>query len=283
MWGPIIAAGINTAGSLLGGLLGGGGSAEGGGAKKAKHHQLDYDRRRIKAIVDGANDAGIHPLAALGAASGGGGFAAPVNSGSSGFGLGDAISGGMASLSDAFANAYESDQDRMERDQERKELQRERALDNLRSKEITPEIKLQRENMQLQNDLLRADIARSRTALANARSVSQGGAPVSGTYNLPFGMSVTPVPGRASAQDIEDIYGDIGEEVYGGASLIEDIATGRMTVGRSGNPLTNLYHDMGGSKKPWFDLKDWYARGAPPPAWLRQWGIDNLGKDFWAQ
>lgn len=226
MWGPIIAAGISTAGSLLGGLLGGGGSAEGGGAKKAKHHQLDYDRRRIKAIVDGANDAGIHPLAALGAASGGGGFAAPVNPGGSNWGIGDAIGAGA----NAFAELYESDQDRLERAEDRKHEEmvrrQQNAIDNLRSKEITPERKLQLENMRLQNELLSTDIATSRTKLASMRNDVLGAA---GPATVLHGASgdFFPTPGRTDVSgELPKHYGDDAADFEGWANLFDDLRKG---------------------------------------------------------
>lgn len=227
MWGPIIGAGINVAGSLLGGLLGGGNNAEGGGSKKAKHHQLDYDRRRIKAIVDGANDAGIHPLAALGASSGGGGFAAPVNPGGSGWGIGDAIGAGAQ----AFAELYESDQDRLERAEDRKHAEfvrnRQNAIENLRSKEITPERKLQLENLRLQNELLSTDIATSRTKLASMRNDVLGGA---GPSTVLVGSSGTfaPDPSRSDLDGIARVYGDEMVDLEGASNYFDDLRHGRV-------------------------------------------------------
>lgn len=210
--------GLGSILSGVGGLLGAGAGIanmftgeKGQSTKKAKHHQLDYDRRRIKAIVDGANDAGIHPLAALGAA-GSGGFAAPVTSGG-GYGLGDAIGAGADALS-AFGQLYQSDQDRLEeaaaRKDEMAQRQREFAISNLRSKEITPETRLNREYMQLQNEALRQDIlfkATSRSKLAATRAGSSGG-PRSFTIG-PDNFSLS--PGSSSAQDAQDVGGELFE------------------------------------------------------------------------
>lgn len=238
MWGSIIAGGLNLAGGLLGsGLFGGGSSPEGGGAKKAKHHALDYDRRRIKAIVDGAKDAGIHPLAAIGASGGGGSFAAPVNSGSSGWGAGDVVGRALQ----GFSELYQSDQDRMEEREryqsEVRERQRERALENLRSKEITPEIRLQRENMQLQNELLRADIATSRSKLFGARHAAVGataGTPSvisPDTGNLVVAPALMPDLVRSptvDAQKASDLYGDVIGELYGIGNYAHDFYKSRL-------------------------------------------------------
>lgn len=207
----------------IAGLFGAGGSsAEGGGAKKAKHHQLDYDRRRVLAVVNGAKDAGIHPLAALGATSGGGGFAAPVNPGSSGFGVGDAIGQGL----DTFSELYQSDQDRLERAEDRayneSMRRRQNAIDTLRSKEVTPEVRLARENAALQNDLLRMDIATSRTRLAALRAAALGGTGPGGhTFTAPGGEVFNTAP-TTDSQDIENRYGDVAQEVWGIGNIVRD-------------------------------------------------------------
>lgn len=226
MWGSILGGLASGFGSALGGLLGGGSNAEGGGSKKAKHHQLDYDRRRIKALVDGAGDAGIHPLAVLGAASGSGGFAAPVNSGS-GWGVGDAIGAGLSSAADTFASLYESDQDRLEREQVRRDTfaqeRRERAIETLRSKEMTPERKLALKNAELQNELLTLDVAQSRSKLAAARAAAIGGTVGGsgvGSVVTPFGATLE-LPRSTDAGTMQNEFGEVVGDTYGWLRWLE--------------------------------------------------------------
>lgn len=224
-WGTAIGA---VAGGLLGGLTGGG-KKSGMSAKKAKHHQLDYDRRRIAAIVEGAKDAGIHPLAAIGASSGAGGFAAPVGGGSN-FGLGDAIGAGLRDLGGAFSSLYEGDQDRLEREEDRayNESMRRRqdAIENLRRKEVTPETRLTRENMQLQNDLLRMDIATSRTRLANMRAAAIGGVP--DTVITPFQNKIE-LPFSTDAATMQNEFGEAVGDTYGWLRWLESQLTNPRT------------------------------------------------------
>lgn len=268
MWGQIIGGVLSGLGSAAGaGLFGGGSNAEGGGAKKAKHHQLDYDRRRIKAIVDGANDAGIHPLAAIGAASGGGGFAAPVNAGGSNWGIGDAIGAGA----NAFAELYESDQDRLERAEDRaynESMERRRnAIETLRSKELTPERKLQLENLRLQNELLSTDIATSRTKLASMRNDVLGAAGPASVLSSSAG-TLAPPGGRSDVSaEYPKHWGDDAADVEGWANAFDDLRSGRY----KGKPFPYLgeaevlWQNWLKSKGLWGILRGSQGRYVQPP------------------
>lgn len=249
-WGPIIGAGISTAGSLLGGLLGGGGSPEGGGAKKAKHHQLDYDRRRIKAIVDGAKDAGIHPLAALGV-SGGGGFASPVGNG--GNWLGDAIGSGVGALGDAFASAYESDQDRIERAQERSdrkdEIERQRmdqiAADTIAAGERDEERELRKAEIRRLDSETMLNAARSRSELASMRAAAMGAVTTAPSLppsvKLPYSGTWRLAPGTSPANDVANVMGEGHENLAWVEQLIYNLlhdpdGTSILSLGHQGRP-----------------------------------------------
>lgn len=219
MWGSIISGGLNLLGGLAGsGLFGGGSSAEGGGAKKAKHHALDYDRRRIKAIVDGAGDAGIHPLVALGA-QGGGSFAAPVVDGA---GFGDAVSRGLGVLGDTISDYYEQDQDRQDR-----EYQRSLDDDARFDKIIQDQLQSKRDDQAFRESEARIAEHMANAKAANARAAAVGAAPTTtrligpGTaVSLSDGSQWPKRPGAISAQDAEDYGGEIAEFVQGGDNML---------------------------------------------------------------
>lgn len=231
--GPIFSGGLSFLGGL-GGLLGGGHEPEGGGAKKAKHHQLDYDRRRISALVNGAKDAGIHPLAVLGAASGSGGFAAPVSSGSN-WGVGDTIGAGLSAAADTFSTLYESDQDRLEREEDRKQRERENAYqrhrDTLQDKQYYDARKADAETRRLQNEGLELDNAISRTRLNQMRAAAIGassGGNSPDSVVTPFGAKLE-LPRSSSAQTMEDEFSDEVGSVYGFLRWLETQLTNPRT------------------------------------------------------
>lgn len=187
----------------------------------------DYDYQ-VRAVVDSAKKYGFHPLALLGAGlPSSGGFAQPVSSyGPSNAALaGDAIGDAL----NAFGDLYDQNE-QLEKDEADRE--RERALAILRSKEITPEMKLQRENMGLQNDLLRMDILRSREEIRAARAASVGavtGSPSVVDPNsgqLVVGPNLIPNLRRGatvSGQEAADMYGDLIGEAYGVGNYLDDV------------------------------------------------------------
>lgn len=215
-WGSIL-GGIGSilgAGAGIAGMFGGGDLGEGRGAKKAKHHQLDYDRRRIAALVNGAKDAGIHPLAVLGAASGSGGFAAPVSSGS-GFNVGDAIGLGGNALRD-IASLYESDQDRIERAQDRTDrndqIERARmdkiAEDTIASGQRDMQNKVHQAEIDRLNSETMLNNAQSRSIIAGMRNKAIGGAPPVRSFDTGLFGKFDLRPGSSTASEAQDLGGE---------------------------------------------------------------------------
>lgn len=199
-WGSLISAG----GSILGGLLGGGGNqAEGGGAKKAKHHQLDYDRRRIKALVDGAGDAGIHPLVALGA-SGSGGFAAPIPvSGSGGDNWASAVAQGIGAFGDLYQQDADMEQARRDRADDYKFQQILR--DNTPSGPSEHEIRLAEAQIKMFEAQAAESAARAAAVGAKAPMTLMNGGPRSfNVGGIPFELR----PGTSTASEAQDIGGE---------------------------------------------------------------------------
>lgn len=226
MWGSIIGAGIQTAGGLIGSLLGG--SKDNYHPEVARNDAYKNYIKSIQAIKDAAAKHGFHPLALLGSQPGSS-FAAPVPSQDASWGVGDAVGGGISAFGDAYAEDQLREGEKEERMYEESMRRRQDAIDNLRRKEVTPEVKLQRENMRLQNDLLRMDIAQSRTKLAAARAAAIGGTG-GDVLTGPGSVTFSPVPGRSSAQDAEDQYGEAGDLIFGAGGLVEDLTSGRVSV-----------------------------------------------------
>lgn len=205
---------ILGAGAGIAGMFGGGNLGEGRGAKKAKHHQLDYDRRRIAALVNGAKDAGIHPLAVLGAASGSGGFASPVSSGS-GFNVGDAIGLGGNALRD-IASLYESDQDRIERAQDRTDrldqVERARmdkiAEDTIASGQRDMQNKVHQAEIDRLNSETMLNQAQSRSIIAGMRNKGVGATPPVRKFNTGIFGDFELRPGASPASDTQDVGGE---------------------------------------------------------------------------
>lgn len=251
MWQVFAGQALQSAGNIVGGLLQG---------KQDNYHPEVWRNdayknymKQIQGVTDAAKKYGFHPLALLGSGMQGGGFATPVNSGNQ-FGVGDAVGEALRGFGSSMENLYASDMDRMQRDEERGYYERDRALDILRSKEITPEVRLQRENMQLQNELLRSDIATSRTRLAEARAGAIGGSS-SRVLVGPGGLTMAPV--GSPSQHWEDEYGELGDLVGGGGRMIDDLTSGRIVS----EPLPGLgyleraWHDWLKSKGLWGILR----------------------------
>jgi len=230
----------------IAGLFGGGSSAEGGGAKKAKAHALDYDRRRIKAIVDGAGDAGIHPLVALGA-QGSGSFAAPVVAGA---GFGDAVSRGLGVLGEAvrgYGDYYEQDQDRRERAEDRA-YQRAQDDDAKFQRILDDQRRIKQEDQALKESEARIAEHMANARAANARAVAVGAVGPVNSLAVPgqkyprlvdaFGSNWDAAP-SSDAESFENRYGDIVSELFGISNLFADWwrSAPRVRVGRPpGNP-----------------------------------------------
>lgn len=67
-WAPIASAGLGALGNIAGGLLGGGGKGKQGDAERFAEKQLHTQMQKaVQWRVQDAREAGVHPLAALGA------------------------------------------------------------------------------------------------------------------------------------------------------------------------------------------------------------------------
>lgn len=161
---------------------------------------------QIASTVKGAREAGIHPLAALGAQPGyttvSGGPSNPV---------GSAVGEGMKSLGQSMAQELPAAQ-----------------VANLAA---------DTDARKAQAELYRAQ---SRTMIANAQRAAIGGPKLNADTPKPitsFGITGTRDPKKfSSAQDVSDEYGDIVESLHGAASLGSTVLD---KVAGPGKPLSD--------------------------------------------
>lgn len=194
---------FDAIGSVVGGLI----NAQ--SAKNINKKQLAYadalNKNRIQWTVEDAKKAGIHPLAALGASSVGG-FASPSFVAPQ---WGDAVASGFSALEDAFDGSRGS----------REASGPPKKLGPTQGEVLAESLGLER--AQLQNELLRTEIAsmRSRTAISNMRAAATGG-PV---IRSPFGA--IDVDTKVDPADTyEQRYGEISDWIFGPAVLASDLA-----------------------------------------------------------
>lgn len=200
MVAPLIAgAAISAAGSLAGGLMGM------FGAKSAAKKQAKMAKSAIQMRVKDANKAGIHPLYALGANVS---TPAPINVGAP---LGEALSDMGQNVGRAMAAT---------------------ASNETRSGAIA---KLTIENMGLQNDLLRSQIAKLNSAQLGPGmpGTSVPVIPETPSSGRPFlslgGSRIATDPSTSSMRDWEDRYGEEGLAAWlmplivGGADVKENV------------------------------------------------------------
>lgn len=214
-WGALIGAG----GDLLSGFLGGQ-----FGKKEDNYHPEVWRNdmyknklQEVRAIKDAARIHGFHPLALMGM-SGGGGFAQPVSDSFRGGGWGDVA----GSLGSRVGQAYDDYQSAKADEAALDDAKFQRILDDQANAKIAA----------LNEELLRAQIeeTRSRTAANNLQMLERSAAPVSRTLVGPGGSIFTPEPGRSTAQEMEDQYGEMGDLVGGTAGMAEDLIEGRVVV-----------------------------------------------------
>lgn len=198
-WGALIGA----AGNIAGGLLGGKDNSAKKAAKAAWKNQEKTWLRGPQLMVEGAQRAGLHPLAVLGA-----NWSAPgaaVVSGQSTWG--DAVGSGL----EAAGNAYDQYQARKEAEAEAKQREhldmlllssreaRESRLADAQVKALEAEAFRNRTEGFMRS-------AQTRTEIANGRSAAIGGAgpvvklPLSGEWEL--------APGSSTAQEAQDVLGE---------------------------------------------------------------------------
>lgn len=181
-------------------------------------------------IVEGAKAAGIHPLVAFGS-NFTSSIGAPVYDS---FGTGSNIGAGLDGLAagaSALGGYYQGEEDRARAEQRSDERDMLQSLADEKNQLFTSK----------QIELLDAQIqeSRSRSLLDAARAGAIGGVGGPGkTLVGPGGVTFNPVPGRTSAQDAEDQYGEGGDLLFGTGGLIEDLSSGRIHV--PANPVGNL-------------------------------------------
>lgn len=180
MIGSIISAGS----SLLGGLFG---ASE---ASKNRKLQKKFAKNSIQWRVEDAKKAGIHPLAALGAA---GTSYTPVNSG-----FGDAVAQAGANIGEEVRRSGSRSQ--------------KTAIDAINRRMIESNIEVN----QAQRDLYRAQAL---NVTAEARNKAVGA--VGGKNTLPV-FDGTPTPYQAntsSADELENQHGELGDLLAGIATI----------------------------------------------------------------
>lgn len=192
-----ISAAISAGGSLLGSILGG------RSTDKANKMQMALAKHGITYRVRDAQDAGIHPLYAIGAPSISSSFQASDYS-------------GVARAAEHVASSRSS-------------------LDNEIKKAQLEQIKAQ--TRKINSDAVATSVIASKN-MADANRVRGIGSPRSVTlagheaasadervHNvvMPFGKKVIPVRGRTSVNTLEDYYGDLVSLPAGVASAVEDL------------------------------------------------------------
>lgn len=228
-WG----AAISAAGSVLGGLLGGGGDSAKDAARANYNYQTRYDLNRPEILVKGAQRAGIHPLIVMGANPAMGTWAQPVAGQPS---LGDAIGSGLQAAA-AGVSEYQANKAQEKRDAENAQLEH---FNMLRQASLDADNRaLTKAQINAYNAQAMADVARSRTILANSRSRVVGGSGVTNPMTLPDGSGWKPGP-SATAQTMQDQYGDIVENGYGLWRLLMDSMSNAETFRGLPNSLSDF-------------------------------------------
>lgn len=243
-WGAFAGQGISALGQLAGGLFGS--SSEKDEAKKARRFaekqfdeskrqfnlQRSYTLNRIYHTVTDAKNAGIHPLAALGASTPGGfsGSVAGVSPMGGSGGIGNAVAGGAMALGDAVGDLYRDDamdelneRDAAERRSQYEDMQMQRILEEQRQIGLDERAA---KSQDLRDRLTQEEILRTRaeTAATMARAAAQGGATpmaTSGDGILEDGFGGKwDTKGLTPAEDAERVFGDLGDSWWGFSNML---------------------------------------------------------------
>lgn len=200
--GTLIPSLISAGGSLLSGIFGDKAATKQNRAqmaaikdqnayiKRFNKQQMEREDNRIQRLVVDARAAGIHPLAALGAGGGGSGsFAMP-----------EAVYGGAPVTGSAVGDAI---------------------------KAFGDTLPMVNEQGALQTELLRAQIrnvdASTANLIAEARRTTMSSA-VKAASNTSFAdVKLQEQPDTSTAQEVQDRYGDIIENIFGIAKLGRDV------------------------------------------------------------
>lgn len=229
-WIPLAAAGVAAAGSVLGGkeeanAIKDSAKTNAESASATNAQQIAFSREMaqngIQWRVDDAKKAGIHPLYALGAPT----FQAPqlnVADTSANTAMGESyaraaehISRGISSAGDAYAKK-EAAADQLE-------------FNNLQKEQLRANIARTRAETQ---DFVAQSVARSQMLLGQQKIQGIGQSrplPLheeAALQQVPVGSEISGawkvLPNRTNAQSVEDVYGEVGSNVYGIARAYED-------------------------------------------------------------
>ncbi len=223
-----ILGGLGGIGSAIGGIFGGKSSAK--KAAKAQKEALKFAQMQahnaIAWRVEDAKRAGIHPLAALGANVGSGGFAAPVTDQS--YNWGDAIGQGLSAVGNTMSSlGARADM----RKQHREAAAAQQAADFENLMDRLNQESMQERQLRMNERLVNAQIMEmtSRTRLAETRARAIGAETGVGTVGpqaksrtFVYPTGTWNVGPETSAESWSDQYGQLAGEVAGLGNLIGD-------------------------------------------------------------
>lgn len=233
-WGAFASSALGAVGGALGSVFGDSpGKTAKKQAKAAWKNQEKAWTRGPQLMVEGARRAGLHPLAVLG-----GNWSAPmaqVVDGQSGWG--DAIGAGLQSVSDGFRSAS----DRRRQQEAEDEVKFQQILNNLETTRMNDaQIRLMERQGRMYDSEVMLNGARTRSQLSAARHAGLGatGPVASDVVRVPFTSVDIPVAQPGFAQDVQDHYGDIAENVAGIGALTRDLLNyGRNWAKRAGSRM----------------------------------------------
>lgn len=201
--GPALAAGA----SLLGTFLGNRQREE--GQSKEMAAQKEFAQHGLRWRVEDAKAAGIHPVYALG-------FNGPTYS-PVGLGQNDTAAG-FSDAGQSIGRAIDATRTEQERQSVRAQMTERLGV----------------ERMQLENDLLRAQIASYSRSAPAFPVAGPSGQFIDGQGNVvlrtPFGLGSTTVSNPNLADESQRHFGELGEWIYGGGNMLESWVS---SLGRS--------------------------------------------------
>lgn len=229
-WEAVIAGGSQ----VLSGLLGGGNSA--GHERRANYNMTTRLAKNMpKVLVEGAQEAGIHPLVALGMNPASGGFAQSVMGQPS---TGDVVGSALGAAVTGYQNqrAREADAEALDdaKFQRILDQQSQIARDQQAEKLTAAQIR----NLDA-DTAARLAAATSRSTIANARAVATGGAQIKKELTDVFGNNWP--ADQTPAQDWQNQFGEPGEYIFGGLNLVDSFTRGVDTQVKSADAKLNAW------------------------------------------
>lgn len=239
MWPMVAAAGVSALGGIASTLLG---SRGGGSVRDSLETQYELERKRGPAIIRSnwranmaaAKEAGIHPLAAIGAPVSSGSFT-PVGSTSSGSAIGDGIGVASEAAADGLREYGRDRANKPALEAAERRAEAESAASVAESNARARYYDAQTLGLVTEKGLIQST-ARRMVSEANFR---QDGPEVKQTLSTPLGPFK---PSNTSKQqDVEDNYGGIVGETYGLWRYLNDLFSQErkpQTFNRRGDPGT---------------------------------------------